>query len=117
MSGTLRTPWFWLSALALALLCLFVLYPLVNILTASFTGDGPSGWARLLEDPKYLAAIRNTLILATVVTFISTLIGVPLAYVTARFSFPGKGLIALLPLVTLVIPEVIAAQTWLMMLG
>ncbi|MFN3824653.1 MAG: ABC transporter permease [Pseudorhodobacter sp.] len=117
MTGTLRTPWFWMSALALALLCLFVLYPLLNILTASVMGDGPNGWSRLLETPRYLQAITNTLILATSVTVIATLIGVPLAYVTARHSFPGKSLIALLPLITLVIPEVIAAQTWLMMLG
>jgi iron(III) transport system permease protein len=117
MTGTFRSPWFWISALALALLCLFVLYPLLNILTASFTGEGPNGWSRLVETPRYLEAITNTLILATTVTVVATLIGVPLAYVTARYSFPGKSLIALLPLITLVIPEVIAAQTWLMMLG
>ncbi len=117
MTGSLRSPWFWLSLAALALLGLFVLYPLANILSASVIGPGESGWRRLLASPKYLEAIRNTLVLATSVTCIATLIGVPLAYVTARYSFPGKGLIALLPLITLVIPEVIAAQTWLMMLG
>lgn len=117
MTGTLRTPWIWLTLLSLALLGLFVLYPLLTILTASVTGDGPNGWSRLLVTPKYLEAIGNTLILAAAVTVIATLIGVPLAYVTARHSFPGKALIALLPLITLVIPEVIAAQTWLMMLG
>ena len=117
MTGSFRSPWFWIAALALMLLCLFVLYPLLNILTASFTGEGPNGWSRLIETPRYLQAITNTLILATTVTVLATIIGVPLAYVTARFSFPGKSLIALLPLITLVIPEVIAAQTWLMMLG
>ena len=117
MTASFRSPWFWLSALALALLALFVLYPLVNILTASFIGDGPSGWEQFLDTPKYRQALFNTLLLASVVTVICTLIGVPLAYVTARYSFPGKALIALLPLITLVIPEVIVAQTWLMMLG
>lgn len=117
MTGSLRTPWFWLTVLSLALLSLFVLYPLANILTASISGEGPNGWSRLIATPKYLQAIGNTLILATAVTSVATLIGVPLAYVTARHSFPLKGLIALLPLITLVIPEVIAAQTWLMMLG
>lgn len=116
-ASSLRSPWFWLTLLSLALLAVFVLYPLLTILTASFTGEGPSGWARLVETPRYREAILNTLILASVVTVICTAIGVPLAYVTARYSFPGKALIALLPLITLVIPEVIAAQTWLMMLG
>jgi iron(III) transport system permease protein len=113
----LRSPWAWLSLAALVVLATFILYPLVNILTASFAGAGPSGWARLMGDPRGLAAIGNTLILASVVTATSTLVGVPLAYVTARYRFPGKAIIALLPIITLVIPEVISAQTWLMVLG
>ena len=116
-ADSIRSPWFWLTALALALLALFVLYPLLSIVGGSFSGEGPSGWAQLVSTSKYREAVLNTLILASSVTVICTLIGVPLAYVTARYSFRGKALIALLPLITLVIPEVIAAQTWLMMLG
>jgi len=118
MNTPLRSPWFWLAAVALALLALFIVYPVANVLTASFfTGAGESGWVRFFATPKYREAVVNTLILASCVTVICTLIGVPLAYVTARYTFPGKSLIALLPLITLVIPEVITAQTWLMMLG
>ncbi|MBX9875438.1 MAG: iron ABC transporter permease [Beijerinckiaceae bacterium] len=118
MSAQLRSVWFWLSALALAILAVFLLYPLLNVLTGSFGGSsGRSGWAMLAADPKYATAIVNIIVLGLAVTLTTTLIGVPLAYFTARFSFPGKGIVAVLPLVTLVIPEVIAAQTWLMMLG
>lgn len=114
----LRTPWPWLSLAALVVLVTFILYPLVNILTASFgVGDVENGWSRLLTDPRGLSAIVNTLILAAIVTCTCVLIGVPLAYVTARYRFFGKSIIALLPLITLVIPEVISAQTWLMALG
>lgn len=114
----LRSVWFWLSAAALVILAVFLLYPLVNVLTGSFGGaDGRSGWAVLAADPKYAQAIVNTILLGLAVTVTTTLIGVPLAYFTARFDFPGKGIVAVFPLVTLVIPEVIAAQTWLMMLG
>lgn len=114
----LRTPWPWLSLAALVVLLTFILYPLVNILTASFgVGDLENGWSRLLTDPRGLSAIVNTLILAAIVTCTCVLIGVPLAYVTARYRFFGKSIIALLPLITLVIPEVISAQTWLMALG
>jgi iron(III) transport system permease protein len=56
-------------------------------------------------------------LLGTGVTLISLLLGVPLAYFAARYEFPGKSIIALLPLITLIIPEVIAAQTWLMLFG
>ena len=40
----LRSPWPWLAASALALLGVFVLYPLLYIFTASFVGEGRSGW-------------------------------------------------------------------------
>lgn len=118
MSAQFRSAWFWFSALAFAILAVFLLYPLLNVLTGSFGGTGGrSGWVILAGDPKYAAAITNTIVLGLAATLTTTLIGVPLAYFTARFEFPGKGIVAVLPLVTLVIPEVIAAQTWLMMLG
>lgn len=117
MTRQFTSIWFWFSALALAILAVFLLYPLLNVLTGSIGSGGRNGWVTLASDPKYAAAILNTVVLGIAVTLTTTLIGVPLAYFTARFDFPGKGIVAVLPLITLVIPEVIAAQTWLMMLG
>ncbi len=117
MTRQFNSIWFWLSALALAVLAVFLLYPLARVLTGSFGSGGTNGWVLLAGDPKYFAAIVNTIVLGIAVTLTTTLIGVPLAYFTARFEFPGKAIVAVLPLITLVIPEVIAAQTWLMMLG
>ena len=74
----LRSPWPWLAASALALLGIFVLYPLLYIFTASFVGEGRSGWLQLFDEPRNLAAIGNTLLLACIVTLFSTVIGVPL---------------------------------------
>lgn len=111
--------WFWLSVAMLAVLALVLLYPLINTLKSSFlaAGAGGSGWAQLLADSKYKSAISNTIGLGLIVTFTATFTGAPLAFFTARYSFPFKALVALLPMTTLVVPEVIAAQTWLMVLG
>ncbi|MBN9499433.1 MAG: iron ABC transporter permease [Alphaproteobacteria bacterium] len=119
MTRPFKDIWFVLSAATLALFALFLLYPLLNVLSASLSAGagGQSGWATLVNDPRYSSAVTNTLLLGAIVTVTSTLIGVPLAFVAARFSFPGKALIALLPMTTLIVPEVIAAQTWLMILG
>lgn len=119
MNGArLFSAWHLLSAAILALLVVFLLYPLANVLASSFLHKGgQSGWSVFFSDPRYLGALTNTIVLGLAVTVGATLIGVPLAYMAARYSFPGKALIALLPLTTLVVPEVIAAQTWLMMLG
>jgi iron(III) transport system permease protein len=119
MSRALRDVWFWLSVAVLAILVVTLLYPLITVLSGSLAAarSGPSGWARLAAEPNYRAAIGNTVLLGLVVTVTSTAVGVPLAFFTARFSYPGKALIALLPMTTLIVPEVIAAQTWLMMFG
>ena len=115
-----RSVWWFVSAVMLGLFVVFLLYPLARVLLASLAAAGPAGgngWTQLVSDPKYRDAIFNTLMLGGIVTVLSALIGVPLAFFTARFDFPGKALIALLPITTLIVPEVIAAQTWLMMLG
>ena len=119
MNGTRRDIWFLLTTLVLCVLVVFLLYPLLNTLRASFIGggNGSSGWSQLLGEAKYRDAIVNTIGLGLAVTLTATLIGAPLAFFTARFSFPGKTLVALLPLTTLVVPEVIAAQAWLMVFG
>jgi len=89
---------------------------LITSFTAQ-TASGQSGWQVLLSEPRYPRAIANTVLLGLGVMTCSLLIGVPLAYFTARYNYPGKWLVSILPLVTLVIPEVISVQTWLMMLG
>ena len=116
----IRSIWFWLSVAVVIVLAVFLLYPLLNVLASSFGGaraDGRSGWQVLMAEPKYIRAVTNTVLLGLAVTVTCTLVGVPLAYIAARHSFPGKALIAILPLTTLIVPEVIAAQTWLMMFG
>lgn len=113
----LRSPWPWLTLAVLVLLAVFLVLPLAQVLLGSFGRSGRSGWAIVASDPRYLQAVINTVALGVVVTLFALVIGVPLAWFTARFDFPGKGIVAVLPLVTLVVPEVIAAQTWLMMVG
>ena len=116
----LHSIWFLLSCAMLVLLIVFLVWPLFNLLSASVAtakGTNQSGWATFLAERKYREALFNTLLLGAIVTTAATIVGVALAYVTARFEFPFKWLIAILPLTTLIVPEVIAAQTWLMMLG
>lgn len=109
-----------ISIVAMALALLFVLWPILNILIGSITsseGGAFEGWRQFFNDPVYLRAVINTLILATIVTALATAIGVFLAYFTSRFSFWGKAAIAVLPITAILVPEVIVTQAWLMFLG
>ncbi len=114
-------PWGVLSLLCLALLLLFVAYPIL-VLTLNSLHDAQGrfslgGFATVFGDSQYREAIGNTLLLGVTVTCSAMAVGVPLAFVIARFNFPLKGLVAILPVVTIIIPEVIVGQSWLMMLG
>lgn len=114
-------PWGLVSLFCLALLLLFVAYP-ISVLTLNSLHDAQGrfslgGFATVFGDPQYLQAIGNTVLLGVTVTCSAMAVGVPLAFVIARFDFPLKSLVAILPVVTIIIPEVIVGQSWLMMLG
>ena len=114
-------PWGVLTVLSLVILIFFVLYPLGVLFNNSVRDDSGAlslaGFTQLLDDSQFLLALRNTLVLGVSVTALSILIGVPLAYMVARYEFPMKNLVAVLPVVTIVIPEVIVGQSWLLILG
>lgn len=114
-------PWGILTAISLALLLFFVLYPLGVLFGNSITGqDGGftlEGFKALLADSQYVEAFGNTLILGLAVTACTVLVGVPFAYMVARYDFPLKNLVAILPVLTIVIPEIIVGQSWLLILG
>ena len=114
-------PWGILTAMSLVLLLFFVLYPLGVLFSNSITGqDGGfslEGFKALLADSQYLEAFGNTLILGLAVTTCTVLVGVPFAYLVARYDFPLKNLVAILPVLTIVIPEIIVGQSWLLILG
>jgi iron(III) transport system permease protein len=114
-------PWGALTVISLVILAFFVLYPLGVLFNNSVRDEtgalSLAGFAQLVDNSMFLHALRNTLTLGVTVTTLSVLIGVPLAYMVARYEFPMKNLVAILPVVTIVIPEVIVGQSWLLILG
>lgn len=121
MRGIRWWPWGLLTAVCLLLLGFFVLYPLGVLFTNSLRDESGvwsfAGFAKLAADRQYIEALRNTLLLGTVVTACAVALGVPFAYMVARYEFPLKNLVAILPVLTIVIPEIIVGQSWLLLLG
>jgi iron(III) transport system permease protein len=114
-------PWSILSVLCLALLTLFVIYP-IGVITFSSLRDADgalslAGFVKVFTESQYLEAIRNTLMLSAMVTISSVFLGVPFAYIVSRYDFPFKSWVAILPIATIIIPEVIVGQSWLLILG
>lgn len=114
-------PWGFLTLVCLVLLGFFVLYPLGVLFSNSVLNDeggfSLQAFVSLLDDADYVKAFWNTLILGFSVTLCTVLVGVPFAYMVARYEFPLKNLVAVLPVLTIVIPEIIVGQSWLLVLG
>ena len=113
--------WTTVGVVALAVMGLFLVWPLVTTFAASFHGKtggyGFDGYATFFSSRAYRASLWNTLILGTAVTATSMVVGGALAVLVARCRFPFSGWVAALPLVTLVIPDVVVAAAWTLVLG
>ena len=77
-------------------------------------------WATLaqrLTAPGILAALRLSLLTATLATLVCLLLGVPLAWLLARARFPGRRLVRALVTVPLVLPPVVGGVALLLVFG
>lgn len=77
-------------------------------------------WARmpeLLSSPAVLTALRLSLVCSLGALGISLLLGVPLGWVLARITFPGKALVRTAVLVPLVLPPVVGGVALLLAFG
>lgn len=81
----------------------FLLLPLLALLVRAPWPALP----RLLGEPTVAQALRLSLVSASSATVISMLLGVPLAWLLARRSFPGRRLVRALVTLPLVLPPVV----------
>jgi molybdate transport system permease protein len=77
-------------------------------------------WATLgdrLQDPSVVQALRLSLVTASTATLVSLLVGVPLAWVLARTTFPGRSLVRAFITLPLVLPPVVGGLALFLSLG
>jgi molybdate/tungstate transport system permease protein len=96
-----------------ALLVLFVIGPLLRLLFLA----SPTTLVQALHDPELRDSIVLTVLTATGATIIGALLGIPLAYLLARRSFPGRRLVQGLIDLPVVIPHPVAGIALLLFLG
>ncbi|OJF12590.1 ABC transporter permease [Couchioplanes caeruleus] len=70
-----------------------------------------------LTEPGVLAALRLSLLTASLATGVCLLLGVPLAWVLARTTFPGRRIVRALVTVPLVLPPVVGGVALLLVFG
>jgi iron(III) transport system permease protein len=90
----------------------FMLYPLGYVFSnAFFTAEGFSliFFKLMLSSPNYVTILANSINLGLVVTLLTTLLSLPLAFLLVRYDFPGKGLLNGLILIPMVLPPFVGA--------
>jgi molybdate transport system permease protein len=92
---------------------LFLLVPLGGLLVRAPW----RGLPRLLADSQVLDALRLSLLCASAATAVSLVIGVPLAWVLARWQVRGIGLLRALVTLPLVLPPVVGGVALLLAFG
>lgn len=111
-----------LSAILWAVIGLFVLYPLSFLLVESFKIAGTSryglqNYIDFFKDSYYLKTFANTLLLGVLVLITTTLFGLPLAYILARYRLKGKVLFTSLILLPIVLPAYAGAFALIVLFG
>lgn len=114
-----RNSWKWsdviLPVLPVGFLALFFFYPLVVVLSASLLADSAPitsvGWSRIA------ATTGFTFWQAALSTLLTFAIGLPGAYVLARYEFPGRKLLSGLTSLPFILPTVVAAAGFNALIG
>ncbi len=109
-----------LVALPLGFLAVFYLYPVLSILLTGLVVDGGldlSPFGDVLTSSTLRGVLWFTLWQAIASTLLTILAAMPVAYVFARFQFPGKRLLSALLTIPFVMPTVVVATAFLALLG
>lgn len=111
-----------LAALLWAIIALLVIYPLSILLLESFKIAGADQWGLgnylgFFHDSYYLKTFGNTLTLSALVLVTTTVFGVPLAYILARYRQRGKTLFTALILLPIVLPAYAGVFAFIIFFG
>ncbi len=105
----------------LALLVLFILYPVVRVLWVSLANEEGKltllHFANFFRRPLFREALWNSLLSGLLVVFFGSLMAVPLAYFSVRYEFRGKIVLQTLATLPLVIPPFVGAVALQLILG
>jgi iron(III) transport system permease protein len=97
-----------------------IVYPLVLVLIEGFRG--PEGWTldfvRLfLQQHNEAAALWGSLWISLVSVLLAAIIGIPLAFLFARFDFPGRRILGWLVALPAVLPPLVGVIAFLFLYG
>lgn len=114
--------WFFTKVFVVVAMCLFIVYPFYTIITKSVYSNKVEGitlynFKRFFTKPYYYQALLRSLFVCIATVLTTTLIGVPVAYLMTRYNIPGKNLLHIFIIMSLMSPPFIGAYSWIILLG
>lgn len=114
--------WFFTKAIVIAALCLFIVYPFYTILTKSVFSSKVEGitlynFERFFTKPYYYRSLLRSMMVCSMTMVFSAIIGVFIAYIMTRYNVPGKNILHVLIIMSLMSPPFIGAYSWIVLLG
>jgi iron(III) transport system permease protein len=109
-----------IGGLLLLLLIWLIVYPLVLVLIEGFMG--PHGWTLdfvdlFLSHTNEFQALWGSLWISVASVVLAALIGIPLAFLFARYEFPGRGILGWLVALPAVLPPLVGVIAFLFLYG
>ena len=113
---------FFLAALLWSIIAFLVIYPLSFLILESFKiagteNFGIGNYVGFFQDTYYLKTFGNTLVLSTFVLLTTTVFGIPLSYILARYRQHGKTIFTALILLPIVLPAYAGVFAFIIFFG
>ena len=111
-----------LAAFLWSIIGLLVLYPLSILVVESAKIEATGAWGlgnylEFFHDTYYLKTFANTLVLSSLVLLTTTVFGIPLAYILARYRQWGKTVFTALILLPIVLPAYAGVFAFIIFFG
>jgi iron(III) transport system permease protein len=118
--------WAWTTLAALLLLLGFLVFPVLNLVAASF-GDASAaggtatgffeGYLAFFSRRYYFQTLINSLLVSLCATALALLVGIPAAYAVSRYRIAGRALIRTAVVLVFVSPPFIGSYSWVVLFG
>ena len=116
----MRSRWLPLFLAVTAVLAVLFLLPIFLVVKGGFWDDGGftlRHLASVFRNPIYAEGLANSVLIATGTTTLCLLVAVPLAWISHKYDFAGKGVLSAVVLVPMILPPFVGAIGMQQILG
>ena len=113
--------WFFTKIIVIAVMVLFIIYPFYTILTKCVFSKKVEGltlynFKRFFTKKYYYQTLIRSMVVCFSTVLTTTLVGVPIAYLMTRYNIPGKKILHIFIIMSLMSPPFIGAYSWIIMM-